>query len=180
MGLECFPRFICPHTPRYYLCSPITCDTRSDCTQFQHSTPSRHYLTYRWHIRALTGWGEHVLAVLIYPFPSLHFLGKWSRKSIDEHDSQGKNGIQWIKKTFDLRHYRNAELEAPPTTQHHRDSVSATSVRVPRRSCCLLGSIPHPRITQLTASPQPQCSLELQTNLPEDYAKFYNHGEGPY
>ena len=22
--------------------------------------------------------------------------------------------------------------------------------------------------------------LELQTNLREDYAKFYNHGEGPY
>ena len=23
-------------------------------------------------------------------------------------------------------------------------------------------------------------SLELQTNICEDYAKFYNHGEGPY
>ena len=33
--------------------------------------------------------------------------------------------------------------------------------------------------------PRSQCvkvqqSLELQTNLHEDYAKFYNHGEGPY
>ena len=24
------------------------------------------------------------------------------------------------------------------------------------------------------------CPLELQTNLCDDYVKFYNHGEGPY
>ena len=23
-------------------------------------------------------------------------------------------------------------------------------------------------------------AVELQTKVPEDYAKFYNHGEGPY
>ena len=27
---------------------------------------------------------------------------------------------------------------------------------------------------------QAGCWVELQTNLREDYAKFYNHGEGPY
>ena len=26
----------------------------------------------------------------------------------------------------------------------------------------------------------PDYPLELQTNLREDYAKFYNHGKGPY
>ena len=25
-----------------------------------------------------------------------------------------------------------------------------------------------------------QCPVELQTKGPEDYAKLYNHGEGPY
>ena len=25
-----------------------------------------------------------------------------------------------------------------------------------------------------------RCLLELETNIAEDYAKFYNHGEGPY
>ena len=24
------------------------------------------------------------------------------------------------------------------------------------------------------------CTLELQTKVPQDYAKIYNHGEGPY
>ena len=24
------------------------------------------------------------------------------------------------------------------------------------------------------------CTLELQTKAPQDYAKIYNHGEGPY
>ena len=32
----------------------------------------------------------------------------------------------------------------------------------------------------LASSKQPAYILELQTNLREDYTKFYNHGEGPY
>ena len=35
--------------------------------------------------------------------------------------------------------------------------------------------LPGMKITR-TAHP----ALELQTKVPEDYAKFYNHGEGPY
>ena len=34
--------------------------------------------------------------------------------------------------------------------------------------------------TSRALTQQQQLVIELQTNLREDYAKFYNHGEGPY
>ena len=84
MGLECFPRFICPHTSRYYLCSSITCDTcewLNSVSTFNTISPLPHIpMTY-----SCINWvGRTCISrpFLIYPFPSLHFLGKWSRKSI--------------------------------------------------------------------------------------------------
>ena len=46
--------------------------------------------------------------------------------------------------------------------------------RPPRVSMELQSQVP------TYCSPGLQRSLELQTNLGEDYAKMYNHGEGPY
>ena len=80
MGLECFPRFICPHTPRYYLCSPITCDTREwlhSVSTFNTISPLPHIpMTY-----SCINWvGRTCISCPYLPLSFLTFPGKMVKK----------------------------------------------------------------------------------------------------
>ena len=44
---------------------------------------------------------------------------------------------------------------------------------------CSDATVPGPGVTRTPAT-RSELILQLQTKVPEDYAKFYNHGEGPY
>ena len=44
---------------------------------------------------------------------------------------------------------------------------------------CSDATVPGPGVTPTPAT-RSELILQLQTKVPEDYAKFYNHGEGPY
>ena len=44
---------------------------------------------------------------------------------------------------------------------------------------CSDATVPGPGVTPTPAT-RSELILQLQTKVPEDYEKFYNHGEGPY
>ena len=44
---------------------------------------------------------------------------------------------------------------------------------------CSDATVPGPGVTPTPAT-RSELILQLQTKVPEDYAKFYNHGEGPF
>ena len=45
--------------------------------------------------------------------------------------------------------------------------------------CAMMGSPPGPMLTSASIIMVPSC-IELEMKVAEDYAKFYNHGEGPF
>ena len=45
--------------------------------------------------------------------------------------------------------------------------------------CAMMGSPPGPMLTSASIIMVPSC-IELETKVAEDYAKFYNHREGPF